>query len=64
MLTREEIKRRINNIHIALTSVKNRLMLLRDELKFKESEHIKLREELMRYEKMLNDINNQNNGNI
>lgn len=53
MLPREETLRRIENIKIALTAVQNRLMLLRDELHYKEAEHIKLRQELARYEKML-----------
>ena len=64
MLSREEIKRRINNIHIALTSVQNRLMLLRDELHVKEAEYRKLTEELSRYEKMLENINNENYGKL
>lgn len=53
MLPREEIKRRIENIKIALTAVQNRLMLLRDEMHYKEAEYKKLKEELARYEKML-----------
>ena len=53
MLTQEDIRRRIENLKIGLTAAENRMMVLREELKYKELEYRRFREELARYTKML-----------
>ena len=53
MLTREDIIRRIENLKIGITAAENRIMTLREELKYKEMDHRRFVEEINRYTKML-----------